>query len=83
MMKSIRNLIIENIYKIKNENREIEEIVFSEEAYRSLATEWDLPSDHKFAIKELFGYPIKILSYLPSDYIGLRIKNGIRRLRKT
>ncbi len=77
MAKSIRNLIIENIYKIKSENREIEEIVFGEEAYRNLAIEWGLPSDHKFAIKEFFGYPIKILSYLPPDYIALRIKNGI------
>jgi len=74
MRQSIRNLIIETIHKIKSEYREIEEIVLGEEAYQKLANELDLPSDHKPPIKVFWGYPVKVLSYLPSDYIGLRIK---------
>jgi len=73
-MKSIRNLIIENIYKIKNENREIEEIVLGEEAYQKLANELDLPPNHKFPIQVFLGYPVKVLSYLSPYYIGLRFK---------
>jgi len=74
MTESVRNLIVENIYKIKSECREIEEIVFGEEAYQNLANELGLSPDHKLPIKEFLGYPVRVLSYLPSDYIALRFK---------
>ena len=74
MTESVRTLIVENIYKIKSENREIKEIVLGEEAYQKLAKELDLPPDHKFPIQVFLGYPIKVLPYFPSDYIGLRFK---------
>jgi len=74
MAESVRTLIVENIYKIKSENREIKEIVLGEEAYQKLAKELDLPPDHKFPIQVFLGYPIKVLPYFPSDYIGLRFK---------
>jgi len=74
MTGSVRSLIVENIYKLKSENREIEEIVLGEEAYRKLANELDLPPDHKFPIQTFLGYPLKVLPYFPSDYIGLRFK---------
>jgi len=74
MTGSVRSLIVENIYKLKSKNREIEEIVLGEEAYRKLANELDLPPDHKFPIQVFLGYPVKVLPYFPSDYIGLRFK---------
>jgi len=74
MTESVRTLIVENIYKIKSENREIKEIVLGEEAYRKLANELDLPPDHNFSIQTFLGYPVKVLPYFPSDYIGLRFK---------
>ena len=37
MTRSVRSLIVENIYKIKSENRKIEEIVLGKEAYQKLA----------------------------------------------
>jgi len=74
MTESVKSLIVENIYKIKSENREIEEIVLGEEAYQKLAKELDLPPDYKSPVKVFFSYPIKILSYFPPDYIGLRFK---------
>ena len=54
MAESVRTLIVENIYKIKSENREIKEIVLGEEAYQKLAKELDLPPDHKFPIQLFF-----------------------------
>jgi len=74
MTKSVRSLIVENIYKIKSESQEIKEIVLGEEAYQKLANELDLPPDHKFPIQVFLGYPVKVLPYFPSDYIGLRFK---------
>jgi len=74
MAESVRTLIVENIYKIKSENREIEEIVLGKEAYQKLAKELDLPPDHKFPIQLFLGYPAKVSPNFPLDYIGLRFK---------
>jgi len=80
MTESVKSLIVENIYKIKSENREIEEIVLGEEAYQKLAKELDLPPDYKSPVKVFFSYPIKILSYFPPDYIGLRFKRKKKKM---
>jgi len=48
--------------------------VLGKEAYQKLTKELDLPPDHKFPIQVFLGYPVKVLSNFPSDYIGLRFK---------
>jgi len=59
MTESAKSLIVENIYKIKSENREIEEIVLGEEAYQKLAKELDLPPDYKSPVKVFLAIQLK------------------------
>ena len=77
MKKTIREIIIDGIRDVLSENRKVEEIVLGGEAYQELERELSLIPFEELPIKKFLSYPIKVLSYLPSDYIALRIKNEI------
>ena len=88
MKKMIREIIYDGIRNVLSENREVEEIVLGGEAYQELERELlstcpagmtirDFSDFLPHAIRNFLPYPIKIISYLPSDYIALRIKNEI------
>ena len=89
MEKTIREIICDGIRSVLSENRKVEEIVLGGEAYQELKRELsstyleDLAALEGvftlegLAIREFLSYPVKILPYLPPDYIALRIKNGI------
>jgi len=86
MKKTIREIIIDGIRDVLSENRKVEEIVLGDEVYQELKRELsstyleNLATLKGVAIREFLSYPIRILPYLPPDYIALRIKNEIRRL---
>ena len=80
MKKTIREIIIDGIRDVLSENLKVEEIVLGDEVYRELRRELSSTYLEGIAIREFLSYPIRILPYLPPDYIALRIKNEIRRL---
>jgi len=80
MKKTIREIIIDGIRDVLSENLKVEEIVLGDEVYRELRRELSSTYLERIAIREFLSYPIRILPYLPPDYIALRIKNEIRRL---
>ncbi len=77
MKKTIRETIFDGIRDVLSENRKVEEIVLSSETYRELKRELSSTYLEGLAIRKFLSYPVKILFYLPPDYIALRIKNGI------
>jgi len=80
MKKTIGEIIIDGIRDVLSENRKVEEIVLGNKVYQELRRELSSTYLEGIAIREFLSYPIRILPYLPPDYIALRIKNEIRRL---
>ena len=74
MKKTIREIIIDGIRDVLSENLKVEEIVLGDEVYRELRRELSSTYLEGIAIREFFSYPLRILLYLPPDYIALRIK---------
>jgi len=77
MKKMIREIICDGIRNVLSENRKVEEIVLGGEAYQELERELSLTPSEELPVREFLSYPIKVLSYLPLNYIALRIKNEI------
>ena len=73
----IREIIFDGIRDVLSENRKVEGIVLGGEAYQELERELSLMPFEELPIREFLSYPIKVLSYLPLNYIALRIKNEI------
>ena len=75
---TILNRIIEGIKVIKAENRDVEEIILGMESMTEL--QMDLRNlmicggTIKTNEMKLLGYSLNILSFLPHDYIGLRLR---------
>jgi len=80
---NINNLInkyLSVIYNIKNKNRDIDMIILGMESlnhlrYNLQSYEWETKNNSDSLNSGfLFGYPIKILDFLPKEYIGIKLK---------
>lgn len=74
---TILDKIIEGIRIVKIENRDIKKIILGTESLTELQmSTLDMMYEGEIAHtmkRKLLGYPIKILSFLPHNYIGLEL----------
>ena len=78
---TILDMIIEGVNIIRTQRREVKEIILGTESVTELQMNtldmiYDIYYDGEEANMmgmKLLGYPIKILSFLPHNYIGLRL----------